>query len=102
MIYPRRRTGTIMNRELFRTLKAIQSPYKAYVGVTSYTDAEANITPLFVVWEDGRKYEIDEVLDMRHVAGGGGIGMRYTIRIGSRTTYLWHEDDVDAWYVERK
>ena len=48
------------------------------------------------------KYEIDQILDHRHAASlkVGGTGMRYLIRIGNATTYLFHEDP--RWYVEEK
>jgi hypothetical protein len=58
--------------------------------------------PLTVTWEDGRRFEIDRVTDMRRAASlkAGGQGMRYKCRINGKETYLWLEDD--KWFVEGK
>lgn len=75
---------------------------KVYVSVLAKFDAEGNITPISVEWEDGHIYEIDRVLDVRRGASlkAGGAGMRYTVRIGRSQTMLYYEDP--AWFVERK
>ena len=61
-----------------------------------------NITPISVVWEDGRSFEIDRVLDVRRAASlkAGGIGVRYLCRISGRETFLYYEDP--RWFVEGK
>ena len=83
-------------------VKGIESRQKRYVKVTSVTDEDGRVTPVSVTWEDGRVYEIDRVLDRRQAASlkVGGCGMRYLVRIGQATTYLFHEDP--RWYVEAK
>ena len=83
-------------------VQGIDSREKRYVKVVSATDEDGRITPLSIEWEDGRVYEVDKVLDARHAASlkVGGTGMRYLVRIGSATTYLFHEDP--RWYVEAK
>ena len=83
-------------------VKGIDSRQKRYVKVTSVTDEDGTIMPIAVEWEDGRVYEIDRVLDRRHAASlkVGGTGVRYLVRIGHATTYLFHEDP--RWYVEAK
>ena len=83
-------------------VKGIDSREKRYVKVVSATDEDGNVVPLSVEWEDGRVYEIDRVLDRRQAASlkVGGTGMRYVVRIGNATTYLFHEDP--RWYVEEK
>jgi hypothetical protein len=52
--------------------------------------------------DDGRKYDIDEVKDKCRAASlkAGGCGIRYTIRIGVRDTYLFDEDG--RWFVEMR
>ena len=59
--------------------------------------------PLSITWEDGRKYIIDKVIDMRRAASlkAGGCGIRYRCRIYGKETYLWLEDD-GRWFVEGK
>ena len=83
-------------------VRGIDSREKRYVKVASVTDEDGRITPTSIEWEDGRIYEIDRVLDRRHAASlkVGGTGMRYLVRIGRTTTYLFHEDP--RWYVEAK
>ena len=36
---------------------------KTYVNVMVIYDQDGNVTPLSIEWEDGRIYEIDQVLD---------------------------------------
>ena len=83
-------------------VQGIDSREKRYVKVTSVTDEDGFITPVSVTWEDGRVYEIDQILDRRQAASlkVGGTGMRYLVRIGHATTYLFHEGP--RWYVEAK
>ena len=75
---------------------------KVYVEVVARFDADGNVTPLSITWEDGRVYEIDRVLDARRAASlkAGGIGIRYRCRIAGKETYLWYEEP--RWFVEGK
>ena len=75
---------------------------KRYVEVLARTDEDGRITPVSVIWEDGRTFAIDQVLDVRQAASlkVGGTGVRYLIRIGQATAYLFYEDP--RWFVEEK
>ncbi len=75
---------------------------KVFVEVTAKFDTEGNITPLSLLWEDGTVYEINRVLDVRRAASlkAGGIGIRYTVKIGGRQSYLYFEGP--KWFVEAK
>lgn len=75
---------------------------KVFVEVTARFDAEGKITPLSLLWEDGTVYEIDRVLDARRAASlkAGGIGIRYTVRINGKQSYLFYEEP--RWFVEAK
>ena len=75
---------------------------KVFVEVIAKFDAEGNITPLSIRWEDGTNFPIDRVLDKRRAASlkAGGQGIRYTIRINNRQTYLFYEEP--RWFVEAK
>ena len=70
--------------------------------VVARFNMNGNITPISVVWEDGRSSEIDRVLDVRRAASlkAGGIGVRYLCRISGRETFLYYEDP--RWFVEGK
>ena len=76
---------------------------KTYVNVMVIYDQDGNVTPLSIEWEDGRIYEIDQVLDVRKAAStkAGGIGMRYTVKIGRSITYIFF-DCFNKWFVEKK
>lgn len=75
---------------------------RVYIDVTLKQDKYGVITPLSVIWEDGRKYGVDRVLDIRKAAAtkAGGCGTRYTIRVLGRVTYLFN--DGERWFVEAK
>ncbi len=80
----------------------MSKPCKTYVDVLAKFDADGTVTPLRIRWEDGRVYGIARVTDVSRVASirGGGLGLRYTIWVGGKQTYLWRDDD--RWFVERK
>ena len=45
---------------------------KVYVGVLVDHDPEGQMRPRVITWEDGTKYEIDRVLDIRQAASPAG------------------------------
>lgn len=84
---------------------------KVYVSVDVAFDEDGNMRPSFLTWEDGTKYEIDQVVARCPAASlkAGGCGDRYTIRVGGRETYLFFEHNstpysscVGRWFVERR
>lgn len=91
-------------------MEAIRSP-KVYVSVVAQFQADGSLRPLELTWEDGRKYTIDRVTDIRQAPAmkAGGQGDRYTIRINGQHSYLFFErseknsgDNVGRWFVERR
>lgn len=76
--------------------------HRVYVRVIVEFDEEGGVHPLSIAWEDGRKFEVDRVLDVRRAAStkAGGQGIRYTCRIMGKETYLF--DDNGRWFVEAK
>ena len=75
---------------------------KVYVEVTAVFDPEGNLRPQFIRWEDGTVYEIDRVLHVCRAASlkAGGAGIRYTVRIQNRETYLFLEETAGLWSGE--
>ena len=78
--------------------------YKVYVSVFVEHRSDGTMLPREIIWEDGQKYEIDRVIDIRPAyaakAGGQGDGAR---------TYLYFErstnltgNTIGRWFVERK
>jgi len=79
---------------------------KVYVKVSADIDPSGNIEPVSFVWEDGSRYEIDKIIDKRPAASlkAGGVGIRYSIKVRSRQTYIWLEEchGCQRWFMERK
>lgn len=75
---------------------------KVFVEVTAKFDTDGNITPLALLWEDGTVYEIDRITDVRRAASlkAGGTGIRYTVKIRGKQSYLFYEGP--RWFVEAK
>ena len=87
------------------------NPIKVYVPVSVYFKEDGTMLPRTITWEDGAKYKIDRVSDIRPAAAlkAGGQGDRYTVRIGNKQSYLFFErnaslsgDSIGRWFVERR
>ena len=81
-------------------VQGIASRVKRYVSVTVRVDEDGRARPLSIQWYDGKTYPVDEVISVRRASSRrvGGDGICYTIRMGSKTTYLYFEDP--RWFVE--
>ena len=75
---------------------------KVYVDVILKNDKEGEIRPLSIIFEDDITYEIDRVKSKCRAASTkvGGCGIRYTVMICGKETFLFHEED--KWFVEAK
>lgn len=75
---------------------------KVYVEVTVKVSREGEVRPLTITFENGKTYEIRRLKDRRraHATKVGGTGIRYTVVIGQRETYLF--EDEGLWFVEAK
>ena len=84
----------------------METDLKVYVSVIEVRYKDGRLFPLYLVWENGVRYKIDKVLDVRPSASlkAGGAGMRYKIRVRDRETYLFLEEDKAGakWFMERK
>ena len=86
-------------------------PIKVYVPVDVAFGENGQMYPRVVHWVDGKKYEIDRVLDVRPApaARAGGQGDRYTIRMNGKETCIFFEHNAEygsqitgRWFVERR
>ena len=75
---------------------------KVYVEVQVRVTSEGKVHPLTIKFEDGQLYEIDRLIDRRRACATkvGGTGIRYTVRIRNKETYLF--EDEGRWFVEAK
>ena len=80
-----------------------QETFKIYVRVNADFMEDGRIMPRFLVWEDGTKFEIDKVTDIRQAASlkAGGCGMRFACMIRGEVHYLFYEGNF-RWFVEAK
>lgn len=83
-------------------MKGIESRKKRYVDVVALHREDGSVRPLSIVWEDGRRFKVERILDTRRAASlkVGGTGMRYLVRIQNKDTFLFFEDP--RWFVEEK
>ncbi len=67
---------------------------KKYVKVTATFDCDGDLIPEYIVWDDGRRYRIDKISDVRYAASlkAGGAGIRYTCHILGKERYLFLEE----------
>ena len=73
--------------------------YKRYVDVVLRQRKDGRIRPLYICWDDGRKYRIDRILSIdRRASRVGGCGIRYVCMVEGvqRSLYL----EKDKWFVE--
>jgi len=95
-----------MERNIIDYTEYMTNEYKVYVDVNEDRFKDGRLIPLSFVWEDGKRYEIDRVLDVCHAASlkAGGVGLRYTVRIRDKQKYMFLEEDGDTlkWFMERK
>jgi len=87
------------------------NPVKVYVQVEAVFREDGRLTPAALLWEDGRRYEIRKVTDVRKAVArrAGALALRFTVDIAGRESYLFFEpaeNPVNAflgrWFVERK
>ena len=73
---------------------------KINLKVNAEFDIDGTIRPTSIVWEDGRVFEIDRILDVRQAPSlkGGGLGIRYTCRICGKVVNLYNDEN--KWFME--
>lgn len=69
------------------------------VNVRHETDGRS--FPTSIVWEDGRLFAIDKILDIRRAAclKNGGVGIRYICKICGKNIELYDEEGI--WFMEK-
>jgi len=67
---------------------------------------DGSIHPRSFVWEDGSRYKVDKIIDIRPAASlkAGGAGLRYTVRVLGKDVFIFLEEDhgVDRWFMEAR
>lgn len=84
---------------------------KVYVAVQADFAEDGTLLPRVITWEDGEKFAIDKIIDIRQAAAmkAGGQGDRYTIKVRGSQSYLFFErstnltgNNIGRWFVERR
>ncbi len=84
---------------------------KVYVAVRADFTEDGTMLPREITWEDGTRYEIDRITDIRQAAAmkAGGQGDRYTVMINRTQSFLFFErspnqsgNNIGRWFVERR
>jgi len=83
-------------------MEEYNNPNKVYIDVLAAFNQEGELRPLAIKWEDGRRYSVDRVIDVRQASSlkAGGTGIRYSCVVCGKQTYLFFEEG--RWWVERK
>lgn len=74
------------------------------ISVICKLDKNGIVTPLNIIWENPDEtestFEIDKVIaiDKKASLKGGGMGLRYTLKIKGQVKYIWL--DGYFWFVE--
>ena len=66
---------------------------KRYVPVVVRFDAEGQLRPLEIEFDEEHRYAVERVLDVCRAACQtvGGVGVRYTVQVQGQERYLWLE-----------
>lgn len=71
-----------------------------FIDVYAKMTTDGTPKPISIIWEDGREFSIDRILDIRKRAStkGGGAGLRYLVKIKNQEKYLFLNQD--KWFIE--
>lgn len=77
---------------------------KIYITVGAEFSPDGNIKPTYLIWQDGRKFEIDKVGEVRYASArvGAELPIRFTCEICGAVKYLYYEETLRKWFVERE
>ena len=88
-----------------------RKPVRIYVTVDVRFNANGEMRPHIIFWENGSKYEIDRITDVCPLQSSDARrhGDRYTVWIRGKQRYLFFErygnaagNNLGRWFVERK
>ncbi|MBR4444618.1 MAG: hypothetical protein IKS37_01800 [Solobacterium sp.] len=71
---------------------------KKYIEILVHIDRDGNATPKEILWEDGRRFLIQKVLDKRHaITSSGGAAICHVCIIAGKRREIYKEKE--RWYV---
>ncbi len=73
--------------------------YKRYVDVVTLMKKDGSMLPVLLVWDNGIKYSIDRIVEVRKAASQvGGCGILYKCKIEGKERNLFFERN--RWFIE--
>lgn len=70
-----------------------------YVNVITMQRVDGSTTPLCLIWDDGRRFNLETVgRAQRQATHTHGYALRYDVLVEGRKRILWHDDT--GWFVE--
>lgn len=75
---------------------------KVHVEVEVKFLKEGGMRPVWVKWEDGRKFQVERIkfIERASARTGSVLPVRYTLIIGGREKRLYYEPEDMRWFVE--
>lgn len=76
---------------------------KIYVTTVVEFTPNGQIIPRHIVWSDGRKYSVDKIYSVKYAPAnvGAEIPERYDCDFSGRRRFLYYEDSLKKWFVEK-
>lgn len=73
--------------------------FKRYIEVILKQKKDGEMIPLYVVWDNGKKYKIEKIFNKQRKASVvGGCGLMYSCMIEGRQRNIYYEKD--KWFIE--
>ena len=71
-----------------------------YIEVNAKMTTDGKVLPLQIIWENGKTFNVDKIIDIRPLAStkGGGVGIRYLCKIKGKEKTLFLSEY--KWFIE--
>ncbi len=75
---------------------------KVYVEVEVLFPSEGGMRPVWIKWEDGRKFFVERVkfIERASARAGSVLPVRYTLIVAGREKQLFYEPEDMRWFVQ--
>ena len=77
---------------------------RVYIDLVARFIKEGGVRPVELIWTDGKRYTIDKIkfIERAQSKAGGDLPLRYTVLIGGYERYLYYENQLERWFVEKE
>ncbi len=77
---------------------------KVFVAAFLYVSDEGYMKPVAVEWTDGKRFDIDKILDERNAPPehtGGVLTRKYKVMISGSPKTIYLDKQTNRWFVEK-